>query len=364
MITLKKVTFTLLISIVLSSCSSNSEQHDDEDNMMVNLPSRDNVGGDHMLFPESHASSLIRLDDGNFLVAWFGGTHESNDDVSIWISKGTTGNWSTPLKVAKIREDAHWNPVLFKSPEGKIYLYFKVGKTIPKWETWLTTSDDEGQTWSDATELVPGDKGGRGPVRNKPIVLSDGTWLAGSSNEEGDWNAFVDKSTDKGNTWIATPFIELNRDEFNGKGIIQPTLWESSPGEVHMLFRSTDDKIYRSDSEDYGKTWTPAYATSLPNPNSAIDIVAFEDKTLALVYNPTTRDTEGRAVLSVALSYDNGKTWPKEMILESEGSGGEGFAYPAVISFGDSLAVTYTWKREKIIFWEGTKQQIEKFSEK
>ena len=77
-------------------------------------------------------------------------------------------------------------------------------------------------------ELVSGDKGGRGPVRNKPIILSDGTWLAPSSNElKGVWNAFVDLSDDQGKTWSALPFLSVNRDSIKEEGVIQPALWES-----------------------------------------------------------------------------------------------------------------------------------------
>ena len=33
---------------------------------------------------------------------------------------------------------------------------------------------DQGYIWTKPVELLPGDKGGRGPVRNKPIVLTKG----------------------------------------------------------------------------------------------------------------------------------------------------------------------------------------------
>ena len=47
------------------------------------------------------------------------------------------------------------------------------------------------------------------------------------------------------------------------------------PGHVHAMMRSTRGKIYRSDSTDYGRSWCPAYATTLPNNNSGIDVVSF-----------------------------------------------------------------------------------------
>jgi predicted neuraminidase len=63
---------------------------------------------------------------------------------------------------------------------------------------------DHGTTWSEPKELIAGDHGGRGPVKNKNIVLADGTWLAPASLEGPKpggkrrvWRAFVDISHDQ-----------------------------------------------------------------------------------------------------------------------------------------------------------------------
>ena len=194
------------------------------------------------------------------------------------------------------------------------------------------------------------------------IILSDGTWLAGASNEQGMWNAFFDRSEDEGKTWEATPYLKIDRKEITGKGIIQPTLWESEPGQVHALLRSTAGVICRSDSKDYGKTWSPVYKTSLPNPNSGIDVAKLSDGTLVLAYNPTTKDWGSRGKLALAISFDNGKTWPKKIDLE-DGNEDEEFSYPAIISFSDSIAVTYTFNRKKIAYWMATTDWILKNAE-
>jgi len=61
--------------------------------------------------------------------------------------------------------------------------------------------------------------------------------------EEG-WNCFVDRSTDGGLTFERTPDLDVP----DGAGIIQPTLWQSAPGKVHMLMRSDSHHVYRADS--------------------------------------------------------------------------------------------------------------------
>jgi predicted neuraminidase len=348
---------SLLLGALFTGCSSsNSNSVKTTTKDTVSVITKDFVFGDDRPFLQCHASTLTHTRDGKFVIAWFGGTHEKHDDVGIWLSKGKPGAWSAPVEIAKLREDAHWNPVLFTTPDGDIILYFKVGKTIDEWETWFKVSADNGATWSEAKELVPGDHGGRGPVRNKPITLFDGTWLAPASNERaGVWNAFVDRSNDEGKTWTSTSFLEVNRDSVPGEGVIQPTLWESSPGQVHMLLRSSAGVICRSDSKDSGLTWSPVYKTSLPNPNSGIDLTKFSDGTLLLVYNRDGRNWGARRPISFTISHDNGKTWSGITDLDT-GNEGDEFSYPAVISFGDTAAGTYTWKRQRIAFWMGTKK--------
>jgi predicted neuraminidase len=120
-----------------------------------------------------------------------------------------------------------------------------------------------------------------------------------------------------------------------------------------MLLRSSAGVICRSDSPDYGKTWSAVYKTSLPNPNSGIDLTRLADGTLVVVYNRDSKNWGARRPLSVSLSRDNGRTWQPGVDLET-GTEGEEFSYPAVISFGDSVAGTYTWKRQRIAFWVGS----------
>ena len=363
--TLRKLPFTmrqwlLFLAITSFPLTVLAQDADNQasDDPIQDLPVKDFIFGDDQPFPQCHASTVLRRPDGHFLVAWFGGTKEKDDDVGIWLSQGKPQQWSPPREVAKIRQDPHWNPVLFQAPDHTVYLYFKVGKQIDHWETWVMTSTDGGQSWSEASELVAGDRGGRGPVRNKPIVLSDGTWLAGASHEaQGVWNAFVDRSTDQGEHWTKSSYLEVDRSTLTGEGVIQPTVWESAPGRVHMLLRSSAGAVYRSDSDDYGRSWSPIYRTELPNPNSGIDLTRLPNGTLALAYNRDDQNWGARAPLSIALSTDNGATWPRVLDIEQGGKEDE-FSYPAIISFGDTIALTYTWQRKKIAFWKGTVDDI------
>ena len=78
----------ILATTTLISCDNRkneSSEITDTDTIKV---TNDYVFGDQRPFAQCHASTLVRLADGQFLVAWFGGTEEKNPDVGIWLSKG------------------------------------------------------------------------------------------------------------------------------------------------------------------------------------------------------------------------------------------------------------------------------------
>lgn len=325
-------------------------------------PIHEHLFDDVRPFASCHASSLVRLADGRFLMTWFAGTRESADDVGIWLAERQE-SWSAPRLVAKVRDLPHWNPVLFVADDGVVHLWFKVsipgrkrreGHSVADgWETWTCVSRDAGVTWSEPVPMVAAGADrwdlGRGPVKNKPIRLADGTWLAPASTEsDRDWDVFVDRSEDGGRSWQASPALSHGRAAIAGKGVIQPTLWESAPGQVHMLMRSTGGTVCRADSTDGGRTWSPVVPTELPHNNSGLDVARLPDGLLVLACNPVT---SGRTPLSLLISEDNGHTWPRRLDLET----GEGeYSYPAILSVARGVAVSYTWKRERIAFWTGS----------
>jgi predicted neuraminidase len=327
---------------------------------------------DHGLFKNCHASSIVDLPGGDLLVAFFAGRREGEGDTAIWLSRWQAGRWHAPVRTCAEAGLAHWNPVLH-AQGPRVWLFYKVGATVHDWTTRLAVSPDGGRTWSPPRPLVPGDDTPRGPVRNKLIVLAGGDWLApGSVETEQYWDAFVDRSADSGATWQRADvpidhrqaggpggtgvwrglgenaLWETDLDRvFRWDGVIQPTLWESAPGQVHMLLRSTRGRVYRSDSADAGQSWSPAAATALPNNNSGLDLARLAGGGLVLACNPVEGNWGRRTPISLVSSTDNAVTWTPPLDLES----GEGeFSYPAIIARNDLLHVTYTWNRKNFVY--------------
>lgn len=318
----------------------------------------------------AHASTLLPLHHNGVLAAWFGGSWEKDSNVCIWMSRrNREGKWTHPVVAENVRGIALWNPVLFRCPDNSILLFYKVGVTIDQWQTFAIRSHDEGISWSNPFELVENDRqGGRGPVKNKPILLSDGKTIVAPASLEGEcWDCFVDISRDNGKTWQMSSLVPVRHAGYNiqmvdqpyekhrcwGKGIIQPTLWEDEKGDIHMFCRSTSSAIFRSDSTDRGVSWSTAYETGLPNNNSGLDLVKVSGNTLVLAYNPVPNLPNyykgPRTPLVLDYSRDNGFTWERLHILE-DGPGD--YAYPSIVCRDkNTIEICYTQKREQICFW-------------
>src|SRR5215813_14878623 len=95
-------------------------------------------------FPSSHASTIVELKGGELLAAWFGGTHERAPDVAIWTARYSNGAWSKPVEVAREKNIPTWNPVLFHTKDGRLWLYYKAGPDTGSWSGARMWSSDEG----------------------------------------------------------------------------------------------------------------------------------------------------------------------------------------------------------------------------
>lgn len=299
-------------------------------------------------FAECHASSIVELAKGKLMATWFAGSRESNPDVTIWIATYENNQWSPPLSIFNgiINDTLRypcWNPVLFKTQEGTLFLFYKVGKNPREWWGMMSESKDEGKTWSKPRQLPDSFLGA---IKNKPIQLANGDLLHPSSTESIDekiWHIHLEKCDKNGENWEK---ISLKNKTF---GLIQPTILRYSPTRLQLLSRSRQNNIIQHWSFDNGKTWQEPSPINLANPNSGIDAVSLKNGYQLIVYNPLTTGKEwynGRNKLSVALSRD-GVEWKDIYTLENEEKGE--FSYPAVIQATNQLVhITYTFNRKNI----------------
>jgi predicted neuraminidase len=286
--------------------------------------------------PSAHASTIVELKRGELMAAWFGGTAEGRNDVAIWGARNEGGKWLPPVELAREPNTPTWNPVLFHTPDGVLWLYYKFGTSPQQWTAAKMFSKDEGRTWSKPEHLPAGIYG---PIRAKPLVLANGLIVSGSSVESyQSWSVWVERSNDNGKTWTRHGPVMPPEG-----GMIQPSVVQVE-GNHLRLYARTDKagRIAVSDSMDAGVTWSPARLTELPNPNSGLDVIRLKDGRYLAVYNHTPR---GRTPLNLAVSSD-GEKWSPLQTLESDP--GE-YSYPSMIQASDgTVQIVYTWRRQKI----------------
>jgi predicted neuraminidase len=299
-------------------------------------------------FKQCHASTMVEVAPGTILLSCFGGSAEGKNDVSIWLSTMTSTKTSSPEVVAtgivndSLRFPA-WNPVLFKTHQGKLFLFYKVGPNPREWWGMVKTSDNSGKDWSDAARLP---KDILGPIKNKPVQLKDGTIISPSSVEvsEDRWIAHIERSTDEGKTWLSFPI-----DHESKLDVIQPSVLIYGERKLQVLCRSKQGAVMQAWSEDGGRSWGKLTKTTLLNPNSGTDAVTLKDGTQLIVYNPDVPGKDwynGRSKLRVASSQD-GKVWKDIAVLEDGAT--EEFSYPAIIQTQDGLVhISYTYDRKNI----------------
>ncbi|MCC6682760.1 MAG: exo-alpha-sialidase [Phycisphaeraceae bacterium] len=298
-------------------------------------------------FPQCHASTIVSTETG-LVAAWFGGTKEKDPDVCIWVSRKAPDAeaWTEPVNVADGVQyvDADgveqrypcWNPVLFAPKPGVLLLFYKVGPDPRQWWGMQMLSKDGGATWSPSRRLP---EGILGPVKNKPILLSNGAMLCPTSKEDDGWKVYLERSGDMGRTWHRVgPLASEQPIE-----AIQPSILTHADGRLQIICRTKQGKLAESWSSDQGKSWQPLRLMELPNPNAGTDAVTLADGRQLLVYNPQSK---GRSPLAVAISVD-GVDWKQVLVLEDEPD--MEFSYPAVIQDSQGkVHVTYTWKRQRI----------------
>lgn len=301
--------------------------------------------------PECHASNIVELPDGDLLASWFAGSKEGRPDVAILYSRLPQGSerWTPPKVLADTPNKSDGNSVLFVDRERILWLFYVTmyGNDWTEAKIKYKKSTDNGFTWS-KSEIFRGRLGWM--LRNKLIILRNGRIIF-PVYDEANRDSMIMFSDNNGKSWTTSNKIT------SSPGNLQPTVVELSNGTLLAFMRSyfanssLDDNsfgsagayIWQSTSMDKGKTWTPATPTGFKNPNSAIDMVASSSGNIILVFNDSFHS---RTPLNIALSEDEGKTWPHTRTLEA---GRGSFSYPCIIQTrNDRIHVTYSYCRKAI----------------
>ena len=345
---------------------------------------------ENLIFPlqekHVHGSSIIECPNGDLLACWFYGSGERRArDVLVQGArlKKNEANWSSIFLMADTPNLPDCNPVLFIDKEDKLWLFWIAVQaegwqhSVLKYKT-STNYQNGGPPvwdWQDVILLQPGEKFTTAiQTAFKELDQESGMWAEYAQTYS---RQIVEASKDKikrQTGWMTRIhplelpsgrlLLPLYSDGFNlgltaisddmgatwrsggpmvGYAPIQPTLVRKKDGTIVSYMRDSGDanRVLICQSTDDGETWSPARSSDIPNPGSSLEVIALADGRWVMLYNDTEH---GRHSLALALSEDEGLSWPWKRHLEDHPRGEGGYAYPSIIQGKNGLLhMTYSY---------------------
>jgi len=319
------------------------------------------------IFPSAHAANLLRLHNGDLLCFWFSGTWEGESDVAIVMSRlpHNSNRWTQTTIIDHQPGKSYQNPVAFQSPDGRIWL-LHTSQTANHGQgdaqVWQLISTDDGNTWSAPSLLfaAPGSFTRHPPILNRqrwvlPVFFTPGE---GGTGERSRNYSATEISRDQGQHWQECPITGT-------LGLlVQPTLVPNGSGYIAWFRSRNADWIYRSESND-GCIWAQPQPTQLPNNNASVQALRLSNGHIVMTFdNSAPYEKNGKRIggprkpLSIALSIDNGITWPWVRDLETGDlstkewntpRGHDEYSYPTVVQDQTGrIVVAYSWQRSTI----------------
>ncbi|MDD3905793.1 MAG: exo-alpha-sialidase [Candidatus Omnitrophica bacterium] len=277
------------------------------------------------LIPSSHAPSIAESPDGELLVVW----HASwNPKAVIWSSRKPAGadKWTMPSIINRTIGRGNKNPVLYLGKNKKLFLFWADEKKfifkIIMDRLQVKTSEDFGHTWSKTRDVgitwfLP---------RTHPVTLDNGDIVLPIYTDLSTSSASA-VSKDGGMTWQGPNYMLF----FFG---IQPTIIQRSDSSLFALMRTGmwPRLAWQAESANGGRSWKNQKLSNVENPGYSLEMIKLKSGNIVLAFNDSKKK---RSSLSLALSYDGGRTWPCVRTIEDEP--GNVFGYPSVVQARNGL---------------------------
>ncbi|MEC8930035.1 MAG: sialidase family protein [Candidatus Latescibacterota bacterium] len=197
---------------------------------------------------------------------------------------------------------------------------------------WVLRSEDGGRTWGDPIRV-------NASAPHGPVQLRDGRILyLGVGKIDGERAIVAEESTDDGRTWNVIGTVN-HPPATAHRGLGEPHLVETATGKLVGLFRVGGDHmserfLYQADSDDGGRTWTPARLT--PMLGFPPHLTRLQDDRLLVVYGRRLDPFGQRA----CLSDDEGVTWDSKNERVMQAAPNDDLGDPASAQLADESIVT------------------------
>ena len=255
-------------------------------------------------YAHNHQPAVTWTEDGGLLAIWFSTDAEAGREMVVLYSKFKDGAWSQANNFSKVPDRNMTGSALLTLDNGEI-LHFQGIGDAGEWKDLALAMRRKSSTlspWSDYVLIEPEHRV-RHQVIAGPIVTKDGRiLLCCDAGPDGEAGTSLHVSKDGGKTWDDT-----------GSKIagIHAGIVERKDGSLMAFGRGNaiDGHMPCSISYDGGYTWTYS-ATEFPPIGGGQRLVLKR-----LQEGPIILCSFGENGLFVALSYDEGASWPVKKLL-------------------------------------------------
>jgi len=285
--------------------------------------------------------SAVELNDGRIMLVWQefrkGPKGDSDYYPARLVSKTSADGGRTWNDYRALVEIAPgdlnvFSPNLLRLQNGSILLAFirkhdfeKPGDYYTPTSAFAMISDDDGQTFQPWSTIW--DHQRKHLCNNTLKQLKSGRIILPTDRDNSapdrpdNWACGCVYSDDNGKTWtVSENYVTLPK-----RGGMEPHVEELKDGRLLMVMRTMLGSVYKSESSDAGKSWSPAESLGVESPQSCPDLLKHpETGDLVLIWNAAKFDPkwfshEGkRTPLSAAVSKDGGKTWGPPKHIETD----------------------------------------------
>lgn len=286
--------------------------------------------------PRNSECAFVTLRDGSILMVYSHFYGKSSSDyaaanLSSRRSRDGGVTWTTADSIVVPNEGGMnvMSVSLLRLAGGRIALFYARKNAHADCIPMVRYSDDEAVTWSEPKPCITDEPGYYVLNNDRVIQLADGRLLMPVSRHQTPtqpWQArgriFCYLSDDEGKTWnrgaeIPNPDTVMTQE---------PGVVELRDGRIMMFMRTDAGVQYLSYSSNKGMTWSPAQRSKIPSPVSPASIKRIPgSKTLVMLWNlndGSDSELKGkRTPLAVAISRNEGRTWIKPQMLETDRDG-------------------------------------------
>ncbi len=276
-------------------------------------------------------AGIVYLGNGKLLISWF----QNPQDTYI---KGELDTWQDNSHITDEQKAAALKRLNSLSPTDR-----QAG-------SFVILSEDYGQTWGDIVRV---------PVSapHGPSLMQDGKTLlylghvsnptaAGFNNFDGS-HLYIVTSSDYGKNWKLLGAIKHENPNYR---YVEPHIIQLTDGSflaavrVHDYTGANDGMHIQTATSLDGRNWTPLQRISDTMRGGPAHLLQLSNGVVLMTYGFRDSQCGNR----YRLSYDGGKTWGKEVILNiSDTPNGGDLGYPSTVELADGTLITAYYQTYK-----------------